>query len=318
MSEVPVPPTSVRAQAEQSGNSLPGQTAGLAESRRRGWSREDRKNLAVWALIGFLVPSLAPLGLYALFGEAGSALTLHRELPTKLITAFFMVLATWVVSRREKRPLDDYGIPPRQAFRLRFWEGTIWGFGMLSAILCLLHVAGCFRIDSELLTGTAAIRYALGWGVAFLAVSISEEFAFRGYLLVVAARRIKFWRAAIALSLGFAAAHIPNPGENVIGILQVFLIGMLFCFTIRRTGSLWFALGFHAAWDWAETYFYGTPDSGLLGVGRLLNSSVGGPDWLTGASAGPEGSVIGLLVLLACAVLIHYRFPSVRFPDQPD
>jgi len=93
---------------------------------------------------------------------------------------------------------------------------------------------------------------------------------------------------------------------------------MLFCFTIRRTGSLWFALGFHAAWDWAETYFYGTPDSGLLGVGRLLNSSVGGPDWLTGASAGPEGSVIGLLVLLACAVLIHYRFPSVRFPDQPD
>jgi len=315
--EAPVPPTSENAQDEQSGNSLQGQAVGLAESRRRAWSREDRKNLAVWAVVGFLFPALAPFGLHALFGESGSAFTLHRELPMKLITAFFMVLGTWVVSRREKRPLDDYGIPPRQAFGLRFWEGAFWGFGMLSGILYLLHVAGYFRLDSVALTGTAAIRYALGWGLAFLAVSISEEFAFRGYLLVVAARRIRFWRAAVALSLGFAAAHIPNPGENVIGILQVFVIGMLFCFTIRRTGSLWFALGFHAAWDWAETYFYGTPDSGLLGVGRLLNSSVGGPDWLTGGSAGPEGSVICLLLLLACALLIHYRFPRVRFPDRP-
>jgi uncharacterized protein len=213
--------------------------------------------------------------------------------------------------------LDDYGIPPREAFGLRFWEGAVWGFAMLSAILYVLHASGHFRIDSVTLRGSAVFLYAFGWGMAFLAVAISEEFAFRGYLLFAAARRVRFWRAAVALSIGFVVAHIPNRGENVLGILQVFVTGWLFCLTIRRTGSLWFALGFHAAWDWAETFFYGTPDSGLVGVGRFLNSSVEGPNWLTGGSAGPEGSILALVVLLLCAFLIHFRFPQAIYPDRP-
>jgi hypothetical protein len=102
-----------------------------------------------------------------------------------------------------------------------------------------------------------------------------------------------------------------------LGILQVVVTGLLFCLMIRRTGSLWFAIGFHAAWDWAETFFYGTPDSGLLGVGRFLNSSVQGPNWLTGGSAGPEGSIFAMLILALCALLIHVRFPKAIYPDRP-
>jgi hypothetical protein len=86
---------------------------------------------------------------------------------------------------------------------------------------------------------------------------------------------------------------------------------------IRRTGTLWFALGYHAAWDWAETFFYGTPDSGLIGVGHFLNTSYHGPTWLTGGSAGPEGSMFTFLVLCLCAFLIHLRFPNAIYPDRP-
>ncbi|MGC1969086.1 MAG: hypothetical protein WA673_21675, partial [Candidatus Acidiferrales bacterium] len=79
----------------------------------------------------------------------------------------------------------------------------------------------------------------------------------------------------------------------------------------------WFAVGFHAAWDWAETFFYGTPDSGLVGVGHYLNTSVNGSKWITGGSAGPEGSVIAFFVILICAGLVHLRFPRVIYPDRP-
>jgi uncharacterized protein len=227
-------------------------------------------------------------------------------------------LATWLVARMQKRPLDDYGIPPRQALGWRFWEGWIWGFGMLSVLLSPLWIAGHFRIDAVNLTGGAIALYALGWGVVFLCVGVAEEFMFRGYLLYVVARRAGFWRASVALSIGFAAAHLGNSGENVLGILQVFGTGLLFCFMIRRTGNLWFALGYHAAWDWAETFFYGTADSGLLGVGRYLTSSTQGPNWITGGSVGPEGSVIALIVLGLCVLLIHLRFPRAIYPDYPE
>jgi len=40
---------------------------------------------------------------------------------------------------------------------------------------------------------------------------------------------------------------------------------------IWRTGNLWFAIGNHAAWDWGQTFLFGTPDSGLHGQHALMN-----------------------------------------------
>jgi membrane protease YdiL (CAAX protease family) len=282
----------------------------------RPWSRIDRLRLIIWALIAFLVPAAIVLGLHLIGDRSGSVFTVGDELPTKTVMVFFASLATWIMSRVEKRCMADYGIP-LPPLGTRIIEGSLWGFSMLSAILLILRVSGHFRIDSVALSRTAVFRYALAWGATFLAVSLSEEFAFRGYWLFSLSRRIRFWRAAIFVSLIFGAAHLGNHGENVLGILQVVATGLLFCFTIRRTGNLWFAVGFHAAWDWGETFFYGTPDSALLGVGRFLNTSMQGPTWLTGGSAGPEGSIIAIFVLVLCAMLIHLRFPTAIYPDRP-
>jgi len=279
--------------------------------------RADRNRLLIWVAIAFIFPGLLVVVLHLQGNRSNPVFSVRSELPLKAWFAFCVTLATWIVSRMEKRPLSDYGIPPRGTFGLRFWEGCLWGFAMLSAILLVLRVSGHFQIDSVALAGSALFRCALGWGAVFLAVAVQEEFAFRGYWLFSFARRFHFWRAALFTSLVFGAAHLGNPGENVLGILQVVAIGLLFCLMIRRTGTLWFALGFHAAWDWAETFFYGTPDSGLLGVGRYLNTSVQGPKWLTGGSAGPEGSVIAFLVLLLCALLVHLRFPNAVYADRP-
>jgi membrane protease YdiL (CAAX protease family) len=276
-----------------------------------------RIRLLIWAGISFVLPGLLVFGLHLQGSTTESVFSVRSELPVKTLLALCVVLGTWIVARMEKRPLGDYGIPPRQAFGIRFWEGALWGFAMLSAILLVLRGFGHFQIDSVALAGAELLRYALGWGAVFLAVAVNEELAFRGYWLFVFAKFRGFWGAALFTSLIFGAAHLFNPGENVLGILQVVGIGMLFCLMIRRTGTLWFALGFHAAWDWAETFFYGTPDSGLLGVGRYLNTSVQGPKWLTGGSAGPEGSVIAFLVLLLCALLVHLRFPKAVYPDRP-
>ena len=82
-------------------------------------------------------------------------------------------------------------------------------------------------------------------------------------------------------------------------------------------GHNWSQVGFHAAWDWAQPFFWGTLDSGLHGVGRFLNSSIEGPSWLTGGAVGPEGSVLAFMVLLLCALMVHLRFPEAVYPDRP-
>ncbi len=284
---------------------------------RRPWTRADRNRLLIWVGLSFILPGVLVYVTSLAHKASTGGFRIGSELPIKGLMAFFVALGTWVVARMEKRPLADYGIPPRGWLGIRFWEGLLWGFAMLSSIVLILRATGNFQIDSVALNGAALLRYALGWGAVFMAVAINEEFAFRGYWLFIMARRLRFWRAALFLSAIFGAAHLGNPGENVFGILQVVEIGLFFCLTIRRTGTLWFAVGFHAAWDWAETFFYGTPDSGLVGVGHYLNTSVNGSKWITGGSAGPEGSVVAFFVILVCAGLVHLRFPRAIYADRP-
>jgi len=78
-----------------------------------------------------------------------------------------------------------------------------------------------------------------------------------------------FWQASWITSTMFGALHTGNNGENWIGIFAAAFIGFVFCVSVWVTGSAWWAIGCHAAWDWAETYFYGTADSGMVAPGHL-------------------------------------------------
>ena len=134
-----------------------------------------------------------------------------------------------------------------------------------------------------------------------------------------AAGRGAFWQAAWVTSTFFGFYHTLNSGENWIGILAASLIGFVFCVSVFVTGSAWWAIGCHAAWDWAESYFYGTADSGMVGQGRLLSANpVGNPLW-SGGTDGPEGSllVLGAILFLLLVLLGFYRRGNSAASDAP-
>ena len=121
-----------------------------------------------------------------------------------------------------------------------------------------------------------------------------------------------FWQAAWATSTGFGFVHTLNHGENWIGIFAAASIGFAFCVSVWVTGSAWWAIGCHAAWDWAETYFWGTADSGFVAPGHVLSTSpIGNPLW-SGGSDGPEGSllIIPVVLLILAWLVLFYRRPA--------
>ncbi len=221
------------------------------------------------------------------------------------------LVATFVMARIEKRPVSSFGLPLRPGLEREFGWGAVWGFAALSALLGVLWLNGNFHIQSLADSGPRLLLYAAYWALAFLAVGFAEEFMFRGYLQITLARPLGFWRAAVVLSLLFAGVHYTNSGESLFGLLEVFLIAIVFCFTLWRTGALWFAVGYHAAWDWAETCFYGTADSGVQATHNVFHSSFSGPHWLTGGAVGPEGSALNIPLNLIVIVLFYF-FWSAR------
>jgi membrane protease YdiL (CAAX protease family) len=230
---------------------------------------------------------------------------------------FAMVLGVAaIMAKFENRKLRYYGLPLKSPFLRNFWLGCLWGFFAISGLLMALRFDHNFYFGSPELSGSSIVRMAIFWAIAFVAVGIFEEFLLRGYAQFTLTTGMGFWPAAFLLSFLFAGLHLGNPGETKVGLFQIVLIGLFFCFTLWRTGTLWFAVGFHASWDWGQSFFYGTPDSGLLAQGRLMHSSFAGPEWLTGGSAGPEGSVLVAPVILLLFVLFYFAFPTrVPYPD---
>lgn len=87
--------------------------------------------------------------------------------------------------------------------------------------------------------------------------------------------------------------------------------GAVHCSSLRSfwyTKSLWWAVGAHAGWDWGQSYFYGTADSGLIAQGHFLNSRPVGNTLWSGGTTGPEGSVlvVPLLVLIAVGMWLWW------------
>jgi hypothetical protein len=225
----------------------------------------------------------------------------------------FTVVPALIMAVIEHRKFGDYGLPARFAFRKDFWIGSLIGFLAISTALIAIFALHGFRLAGLAIHGNTIIVAIASWSAAFVVVGLAEEFAFRGYLQFTLTTGMGFWPSAILLSLLFGLAHAGNPGESRFGLLSVVCFGLLFCLFLRRTGNLWWAVGFHAGWDWGQTFFYGVSDSGLPAYQNLFNSSFSGPRWLTGGSVGPEASIFTPLTLLLVAILFSRFYRENRY-----
>ena len=235
------------------------------------------------------------------------------------ITFFGLLGACWLFSRGERRPLRAYGIGSYRVADVL--PGAFWGVAIMSALVATLYASHLLVFDGRALFGATIFLYGAKWLLAFLLVGLAEEYAFRGYvqytlmrgvwglaerLSATSTRAVAFWLAACTFSLLFTLAHTTNGGENFFGLVQVFLAGVTFAYALWRTGSLWWAIGFHMTWDWAQSFLFGVADSGNVSVGRLFVTHPQGRTLLSGGADGPEGSLFATVALLLTIVIIRF------------
>jgi membrane protease YdiL (CAAX protease family) len=226
--------------------------------------------------------------------------------------ALFLFLAVLAMTKIEKRAFSDYGLPWRGAFGRKFWLGIAVGLGGASMLIALIAVLRGYSFGSLALGTGSALKYGLVWAIVFLLAGFNEEFLFRGYMQMTLGSGIGFWPAAVILSVVFASLHLSNAGERWPGIVMLFCFSMLAAFTLLRTGSLWFIVGLHAAWDWTHVFLFSVPIAGMFSTQQLLHSLLLGPQWLTGGSVGPDGSVFAFVVLFSIAFLVNWGFSQEK------
>ena len=267
--------------------------------------------LVGWALHGYMQRLAQADGVSR---SHASAMPLKYAFLQEIVQASGLFVATIVMARLEHRPVLAYGFQGK-ARAVRFLSGSVLGFGIISSFVLVLSKAGFLSLDGMLFHGAAAWEYAAGWAALFMLVAVFEECFFRGYLQYTFLRGTGFWWGALLISLLFGFGHGTNPGETPVGLFAAAAIGLTLCLSLWYTGSLWWALGFHAAWDWGESYFYGTSDSGMISQGRLMSEHPVGNTLFSGGATGPEGSVF-VLPLIAIVAMSMWLWWGKR-GEQP-
>ena len=248
-----------------------------------------------------------------IFPNLSFGMTWQSMLPNEALDFSLVAAIAWLMSRLERERFSSYGLPLISGGRGLFLKGVVWGMIPSILILIPIYLAGACSFHGLALRGSDLAIAALGWALAFIGVGFSEEFLFRGYSLKTLAEGIGFWPAALILSSLFGLLHlIFKPNEGWIDPVSVSLYGIFWCLTLRRTGSLWFAVGFHAASDYTDMIVFAEPNTGNAGKplpGHLLDVRFHGPDWLTGGPRGTEASLLVFAVLAALFYLFHRAYP---------
>jgi len=284
--------------------------------------RNPRELRAGWRLLLFIAVSQV-LGRVVMFGLTRAGVARDESwrpqpfIVLEGVSFGVALVGALVMARLERRRLADYGFAGRRAGVL-LAEGSLFGLVAVGLMVLGVHLAGGLRYEGLAVYGAEFVRAATLWLIACIGIGLAEEFLFRGYAQFTLATGMGFWRAAVLLSLLFGAVHyFLKPHETWVDGLSLTAIGFFLCFTLRRTGSLWWAIGFHALFDYAALAVFAAPNTGNDGRAveqHLLDLSYIGPAWLTGGQCGLEASLLAFPVLALCVWVFGLRHRRVRFP----
>ncbi len=276
------------------------------EGLRSGWS------LLIYAAFWLMIDFVAQVIVQQFIGIKIDSLSPQYLFLEEIVGFASAYGAALLMARLERRPAGLYGLPMRQAFGKSFWQGVLLGLGEVTVLMALIAAFGGYSFGRPATHGASLLGWGVFWAVVFVLVGLSEEFLFRGYVQYTLARGTGFWPAAVLLSILFGFVHRGNPGEGIVGEASVAVTGLVFAFALRRTGNLWLVVGWHASFDFGETFLFSVPNSGVVYAQHLSTAALHGATWLTGGAVGPEGSIFAFLTMGISALVIHLLFPAKK------
>jgi hypothetical protein len=177
----------------------------------------------------------------------------------------------------------------------------------MAAIELTLVVLGAARLARGSWPPSPVV--AAGWAITALLIAGAQEGWFRGWALARISERWGFRTAALSTSGVFVLIHAQSgvvglpAGITLAGAVGLFLFGLAAAASVRATGSIAWAVGAHAGWDYVGGFLLGAPAYGRApGQGGLW---IFEPrevwEWASGGAFGPEASPLALLALAAAA-----------------
>jgi hypothetical protein len=218
------------------------------------------------------------------------------------------VILAWV-RLVERRSLGSIGLTGAAPVRT-FLRGHATGLAMAAATVAAIWIARAASAGGYLraLHAPASLASIAILLVCFAVQSSVEELVLRGWMLSAIAARRGIVTAVVLTSMVFTLLHF-DLHQPWLFTVNVFAFSVFACAWALETGNVWGVMGWHAGWNWLLATGFELRVTGLDAhlPALLVKLTPGGPDFLTGGTEGPEGSLLGSVILAAGFVAIIAR-----------
>lgn len=245
---------------------------------------------------GIIIGTLFGMGYYPLHGVMPEGEI--SELLLYYGFVFFSFVTLLYCRFIEKKNIKSIGFSGKPA---DFLAGAL----LASILLVIIIGIGCV-FDSIRFCGfntNVNIWSLLLWMLAFGIQGAAEEIMCRGFLLNSLKDRISIPQAILISSTAFVFPHLSGLIEAdfvyaMVGIINLYLISIIFSMLVLRRSNIWIACGLHSVWNFILYVIMGLSLSGSKSItkGAIL-FSVKDASILNGAEYGMEASMITTVVL---------------------
>jgi len=220
--------------------------------------------------------------------------------------ALISLLLLWKFLNKKK--IQDLGFG---LFLINIIFGLLLGAISIAIIFFILLFTDNIELINTLSNPNFS-TYSITYLIFFILVGLFEELVFRGYIMSTLAdrgrRKVTIYMVS---ALIFGIAHLANQNVTLLGIFNIFLVGILFAYMYDKTQSLWTPIGYHITWNYFQGNVFGFPVSGTTPYGVYTIDVSSGNDLLTGGSFGLEGGLLATLMIIF-GFICTYLFSGKR------
>lgn len=250
-------------------------------------------------ILGLLFCFVAFLLAQQVIGKILDLTSISKDLRNliKGLTASFAVILAYrsfyrKIEKREVNELSGNGS----------LKNIILGISIGTVLQCLTILVIYFFGNIRIVSINSFYSVITPFSIAF-SVAIFEEILLRGIIFRIMEEKLGSYSSLIISGVIFGAAHLLNPGSTLISSLCIGLVGIIFGASYIYSRSLWLPIAIHFSWNFVQSGIFGAVTSGNEKTNSLVNTTISGPELITGGAFGPEGTIQATLLWLIVSVI---------------